>query len=165
MRELIANLRAEQPATFSRWGWKDPRTTVTFDAWNRILDSGAVLVGTFRHPRPVAESLNKRSGLPLRQGYALWLDYNTRLLRHLEANPSFLVRFDVSLPTLVNQIRRICDSLGLRSNLEGLSRWYDEALVRNTLAGEDDSPEFTSVASIWQALLDRHCTLNRTHTR
>ena len=65
------------------WGFKDPRTIWTVEGWLRLLPS-AHLVGVFRHPALVAQSLVARTGaLSVSEDEAIeiWCSYNSELLR------------------------------------------------------------------------------------
>ena len=63
------------------WGWKDPRTCLFLDLWDRLLPE-AFYLHVFRHPLAVADSLARREGLEKedREAYeislAQWLIYN-----------------------------------------------------------------------------------------
>lgn len=45
-----------------RWGWKDPRTSLTFDLYEPYLTNDVYLYCCFRRPEKVVESLTKRNG-------------------------------------------------------------------------------------------------------
>jgi O-antigen biosynthesis protein len=84
----------------SSWGWKDPRTCLTFDLWastlrlvGRLDDVHAVFI--VRDPRAVSDSLGRRDGLAPEQALDLWREYNVRVLRSLEASrvPVSVVEF------------------------------------------------------------------------
>jgi glycosyltransferase involved in cell wall biosynthesis len=65
------------------WGWKDPRTTLLLDFWDRLLD-GAYYIFVYRFPWDVADSM-QRLGEPLflrnpDYAYRIWSFYNRHLL-------------------------------------------------------------------------------------
>lgn len=88
----LAEIRTFIESTFSRpfWGWKDPRTVLTFDVWQRVLanlgfrDVRPVIL--VRHPTGVVQSLVRRvqrnpaNQIPADQLAAMamevWLAYN-----------------------------------------------------------------------------------------
>jgi len=61
------------------WGFKDPRTVLLIGGWFDRLEH-VKLVGTFRDPWQVAESLRKRDGFDHKKSYKLWYWYNLKLL-------------------------------------------------------------------------------------
>ena len=71
-------LAAERP-----WGFKDPRTVWTVEGWLRLLPH-ARLVGVFRHPSLVVQSLAARSralAVDADEALGLWCAYNAELIR------------------------------------------------------------------------------------
>ena len=68
----------------SRWGWKDPRTTVLLDFWQPLLPDASYLL-VYRHPWGVADSMTRLGAdVFLRHpdyAYRIWTFYNERLLR------------------------------------------------------------------------------------
>ncbi len=60
------------------YGWKDPRTTVTFPAWKSHLTDYVVLA-CVRHPLAVAQSLEVRDGFDIARGAALVDDLQSAL--------------------------------------------------------------------------------------
>lgn len=77
-REL-RDLFIRQFAGVDLWGFKDPRTLLALGGWLPALPT-AELVGIFRHPFLVAQSLRCRNGLSGQAALALWLYYNRVLL-------------------------------------------------------------------------------------
>lgn len=107
VRDLFVESRAAQPL----WGFKDPRTLLTLGGWLEVLPH-LEPVGIFRHPLPVARSLQRRNGFPLEQGMAIWAAYNRRLLAWHRQRPFPLIEFDAD----PERVRR-----GLDAVLEGLA--------------------------------------------
>ncbi|MDH3376346.1 MAG: sulfotransferase [Gammaproteobacteria bacterium] len=105
------------------WGFKDPRTTITLDGWLEALPN-ARLVGSVRHPWEVANSLACRNGIQLKRGLDLWTDYNRQLLRIIKSRPVLLVRFGVDSNEYLRNVRAMCRSLGLRSDVD--MRFFEE---------------------------------------
>ena len=76
-----------------RWGLKDPRAMRLFRVWRELLDRLGLayrLVLCLRRPWHVARSLNRRDGMSLEAGLALWLRYHTDFLT-AHADLSWLV--------------------------------------------------------------------------
>jgi len=103
--EIIASYRDS-----ALWGFKDPRTLLTLEGWLEALPT-LELVGIFRHPLAVAESLHRRNGFSIDKGLDLWSTYNRRLLRYRERFGFPIVCFDID--GLTELVRRLSTSLGL----------------------------------------------------
>lgn len=85
-RALVA-ARADRPF----WGWKEPRTCLFLDLWDRLLPRACFLF-LYRHPVDVALSLWRRNiDLEVRQdpwlAFRSWALYNRRLLEFLDRHP------------------------------------------------------------------------------
>ena len=57
------------------WGFKDPRTLLTMEGWQRLVPD-LEFVGIFRHPARVARSLASRPEPPVAGRSQLWQAYN-----------------------------------------------------------------------------------------
>lgn len=125
---------------------------LTLDTWLGALRRDCILVATFRHPTAVARSLLSRSKIPLAMGYALWEHYNVRLLHHLEVLPHWVVRFDVERSRLISQVAAICESTGMKMDVNRIESWFDGKLVRSSAA--EEIPK--ELAPIWDRLLERN---------
>jgi hypothetical protein len=155
IRAFCAGLEHGRPADFPRWGWKDPRTVLTLEAWLAALKRDIFIVASFRHPSSVARSLLARDGIPLEAGYALWGFYNSLLLRHLQARPHALVRFDIGKEALARQVADVCRRTGLRSEIQRIAAWYDAELVRSKPA-TDTIGAARQVEPLWNQLVEMH---------
>jgi hypothetical protein len=96
----------------ARWGFKDPRTLLTLDGWLEVLER-VRFVGSLRHPRAVATSLQRRNGGPLGRWLDLWAVYNERLLALHEQQAFPIVDFGVDDATYREALRLVIDQLGL----------------------------------------------------
>jgi hypothetical protein len=152
MRCFCQALKQGMPAEYQRWGWKDPRTVLTLDLWIHAIAEEPFIVGSLRHPSAVAHSLLARDGIPLAQGYRLWMGYNRLLMRHITKYPHALIRFDVDGDELSERVVQICRQLGLNDNPGTTAGWFDKGLVRNK-DKEEDSPYFKSVAPLWEEMV------------
>ena len=87
----------EEYASENLWGFKDPRALFLLNGWQRLVPD-IELVGIFRHPLAVAQSLNSRPTLPISiaEGLRMWLAYNRALLQQYQAKPFPLFCFDWS---------------------------------------------------------------------
>lgn len=111
----------------SVWGFKDPRCLFTFPFWAEGLD-GFQLVGTFRHPVSVAQSLYFRNQIPLDEGLALWCAYNERLLELLQRYRFPLVSFDVEADQYLASVERVAVYLGLTGSPNEDQTFFEESL-------------------------------------
>lgn len=111
------------------WGFKDPRTLLTLDGWLQALPQ-ARLVGTFRHPLAVSQSLQSRDKLSVERGLELWLSYNRRLLDYRRRFGFDLICFDWSPDRYHARLRQMADRLSLSSPGGGFS-FFDSAFRRN----------------------------------
>jgi hypothetical protein len=114
------------------WGFKDPRTVLVADGWLEALPD-LQFVGVFRHPRLVAESLQRRNHFPLQRGLALWLAYNQMLIRWHERHGFPIVSFDVE--PFTDSVVRLTRALGLPSVDPAGLDFFDPDL-RHTTSGE-----------------------------
>ena len=127
------------------WGFKDPRTLLTFDGWERLLPD-VELVGIFRHPSSVARSLASRPNLPVADPLGLWKTYNERLLALHRRRPFPVVSFDDDADALERNFTRVADALGLEAAQES----FFTADLR-TGAGDPD-PVPAQVAALYEEL-------------
>ena len=78
-RTKIERLVKDRNAQYQLWGFKDPRTTLTYSLWQPFLASPH-LICCFRDPHEVAESLGNRDGMGYNRAMALADEYNQRLI-------------------------------------------------------------------------------------
>lgn len=118
----------------SRWGFKDPRTLFTLEGWLERLPQ-AHLIGTFRHPARVADSLASRPA-PLyvspTQGLQLWLAYNRRLLRLWQQHRFPLINFDQDAEDYQRQMSALCRQFGLPNPPDFFDHGLRRARIRET---------------------------------
>lgn len=111
-------------------GYKDPRILLYLDAWKKHLPKKFVMIGIFRHPLIVAESLKIRSDFDYDKSIQLWKLYNQNLLKYLEIHDGFLINFDWPKRKLFSEIRLILEKLNLFSGID-LEEWYSKELVKS----------------------------------
>jgi GT2 family glycosyltransferase len=75
------------------WVLKDPRFAMTWAQWEEVLHP-ALFLFVYRNPIAVARSLEKRNGISLDFGMALWEAYNRQLLEFLSGRPCVAVSYD-----------------------------------------------------------------------
>ena len=111
-------------------GIKDPRFLINSELWLPFLPKDFVVVGIYREPLKVAESLKKRNGFDYDKSINLWKDYNKKLLQLLEKNNGFLLNFDWEKEKLFDEIDLICNKLALPTSLK-LDEWYTKSLMQS----------------------------------
>ena len=86
MRRLIRNCEERHRV----WGFEDPRSCLTLDAWLREIERVAALeetkiVYTVRDPDAVAHSMMTRNGIDIATALRLWKAYNERAMKTIDA--------------------------------------------------------------------------------
>lgn len=77
-----------------QWVWKDPRTVLLLPFWRRALRFRPAIVGIFRNPLEVADSLAVRDGMPTGRGLCLWETYNRALFANTRGLPAFITSYE-----------------------------------------------------------------------
>jgi len=94
-RELIA----ERIQTPRFWGWKEPRTALFLDFWDRLLPN-ACYAFVFRKPWDVVDSLFRRGDAAFvvdpRLALDVWLTYNRSIAEFITRHPTKCVLFEIS---------------------------------------------------------------------
>ena len=152
------NAVAAHTSRVGRWGFKDPRTVLTIDFWTEAYPD-LELVGTFRHPLSVAESLRRRGGWTfggwtLERSLALWAAYNERLLSFHAARAFPLISFDLPRAEYLVAVTAAASQLGLAGfvSTRRLSFFSDE------LRHHDKPPDSQlpyDIARLYDSLCDR----------
>jgi hypothetical protein len=113
-RELVA-ARADRPF----WGWKEPRTCLFLELWERLLPQARFLF-LYRHPVDVTLSLWRRNiDLELRRdpglAFRAWELYNRRLLAFRDRHPErcFLAHTPALAADFPGFVRRLAAKLDL----------------------------------------------------
>jgi hypothetical protein len=78
-RALIAHVGAR----FQTWGFKDPRTTLTYPFWRRFLPPHRI-VAIYRSPNEVAAHYARQRDRLVGQSLHHWSIYNTKIIECLE---------------------------------------------------------------------------------
>lgn len=124
LKNIADELSLQRPC-----GLKDPRTVLLLDTWLKMVTPPYQLVGTFRHPLAVAQSLAKRDGIQEKEALKLWLHYNNELIQHHQITPFPIVEFDLSdVGYYCRTILAIAQQLGLSPNRSKLRRFVSHKL-------------------------------------
>lgn len=133
----------------SIWGFKDPRTVLMAGPWRAALPS-ATLVGIFRHPFAVAQSLFNRSAMPYEKSLALWTHYNRNLIWHQnELGPIPFLEFSQDGKEFLSQVERLVTTLGLST--DGLD-FYDTSLKQSDYPNLEHIPESRTALQLYEKL-------------
>jgi hypothetical protein len=154
--ELIGRLR---DASSGLWGFKDPRTLLTFPFWMSGIKD-CLLVGTVRHPLAVAKSMEVRGGMPRPKGLFLWRTYNQRMLEIWHQTPFPVVSFDESPEEYQQSVLLLAKEFGL-SNPVDSRQFFDDSLRHHLSEGLDgevtqsDWVMYQRLISIYRSWRDR----------
>ena len=99
--DIVLSLDAHRP-----WFVKEPRCCMTFELWRECLEL-PVCVFVFRDPLDVAKSLERRNGMSLQVGLALWEAYTAAALNASAG----LERVFVSYETLMSAPERVVERM------------------------------------------------------
>ena len=111
------------------FGFKDPRIILCLNAWMPYIPKQFTIVGIFRNPTSVIESLKKRNNLSYNDSLYLWREYNRNLLEHLDRYNGYLLNFDWDKKRLFSEIQKIGKDLDLVTI--DLTNWYDDSIIHN----------------------------------
>jgi hypothetical protein len=103
----------------SPWGFKDPRTLLTFDFWYEVLDA-PILVGVFRDPVEVFGHYLRRAGRRwisrdptfLPDALRAWCVYNRKLLALKREHPDMLLLDYAAFMTSDVGMQRLSSHMG-----------------------------------------------------
>lgn len=105
----------ERYANEKFWGFKDPRSLLTYEGWLKLCPD-IVFVGIFRHPASVAGSLAGRGGHSLKESFSLWKTYNKQLLKAHHTHQFPLMNFDWDPQLFNDRSLELARAIGLDSD-------------------------------------------------
>ncbi len=134
----------------AHWGFKDPRSLLMIDEWQRICPQ-AGLIGIFRNPMAVTQSLLTR-GMEITEAeaHALWKRTNEALLRLHRAAPFPLFCFDESARTLHRKLNAVLPRLGLNPLKREV--FFSPDLKHHTESSRSIPPDLRDLYDALQAL-------------
>ena len=124
--------------------WKDPRLCLLLPFWKAFLPSPVAAVLVWRSPLAVARSLQKRDGMHLADGLALWERYNRAALRNLAGVNTFVCSYEAVVRDPTTAMNTIADWLSALPQLSEMARqWHREqsadSIVQVNSAQERDA--------------------------
>jgi hypothetical protein len=108
------SLVAHANTKYRSWGFKDPRTTLTYPIWRRFLPDHRI-VAIYRSPDEVAIHYSRRRSLFLGQVVRHWSAYNSKIIEHLGMSDTsgILLNFG-ALMSETEEWKRFQDFVGCR---------------------------------------------------
>ena len=104
-----------------RWGWKDPRNSLTLPFWKSLVP-GVKVVVCLRNPLQVAFELSQRNRSSYASGLKLWTVYNQRLLSTLPTDRYIVTHYDTYFYRPQVELRRVLDFLRLPASDQLVAR-------------------------------------------
>ena len=140
------------------WGWKDPRSSLTFPFWKGLLPGLRVVV-VVRNPLEVALSLRQRNGFSFALGLTLWQITNRRILDATAHDERIVTHFDAYFGNPEPEVRRLIAFLGLPvadQVLAGFRTGATASLRHHRLTAQDllDADVSNEVFALYRALCD-----------
>ena len=85
MRSIINECNSK----YESWGFKDPRTSITYPLWKEMLPTHKLIV-VYRHPSQVVNRYRRRVGILQRwsraqRAYKIWTGTNSRILEFIKS--------------------------------------------------------------------------------
>jgi GT2 family glycosyltransferase len=105
--QLIAQFDGREP-----WGWKDPRTSLTFPFWQELLTDLKVVV-CLRNPLEVALSLRRRGLCSYALGLDLWKTYTKQILATSRPECRVVTHYGAYFADQAAELRRVLSFLAL----------------------------------------------------
>jgi O-antigen biosynthesis protein len=115
------------------WGFKDPRTSLTLPFWEDLIGEARYVL-CHRRPLDSARSLQRRNGIELGDGVALWTRYTASALAHTAGRRRIIISYEElfsNRESLVGELAAFLDTPGrgetpqLRTAIE---EWIEDGL-------------------------------------
>ncbi|MGC1377555.1 MAG: glycosyltransferase [Anaerolineales bacterium] len=147
--EIIKDMNPHAP-----WGWKDPRNSLIFPFWQRLVPNLKVVV-CLRNPYEVAQSLSKRGSSSDVFAMRLWHEYYRQLLNAVPPQDRIVTHYDAFFYDAQAELHRLVSFLNLPAdhqtievacNSVNLSRKHNKVSLAD-LSNLDDYPEVKEMYS------------------
>ena len=110
------------------WGWKDPRTTILLQFWQKIIPDLRYVI-CIRNPLEVALSLAQRDGVSISAAAHLWRQYVCQAIQRTEGHSRILTFYEDYFRQPIQEVNRVSEFCGLRND-EDLSK------IQENISGE-----------------------------
>ena len=121
-RSLVAETFGYQPI----WGWKDPRTCLTFPFWKTVVLPTHIVI-CLRNPLEVAYSFQKSQNISFDHASHLWLTYVSSSLRYSQGIKRLVLFYEDMMRNPQQCITRLAYFIG-RSDLVDDKQWMETVL-------------------------------------
>jgi hypothetical protein len=119
--------------------WKDPRLCLLLPYWRTRLPGPLAVVHIWRSPLDVARSLQRRDGMHLADGLALWERYNRSALVNLDGTDAYLCRYEDLLDRPAETVGDLARWLGSLPQFTGHADGWDVgAAAASVTTGHQD---------------------------
>lgn len=161
LRVRARTLLASDFAGARLWGFKDPRTSLTLPFWDELLGQARYVI-CHRRPLDSARSLEKRNGIRLDDGVALWTRYTAAALVNTAGRRRILVGYDELFAARETLLGELAGFLGVSESVDGAVRarardWIEQDLRHHagTLRELVEHPAVSAQAQALHLLLER----------
>ncbi|MFK7802343.1 MAG: sulfotransferase [Anaerolineae bacterium] len=144
----------------SVWGWKDPRTSLFLEPWQKILGNKARFIFVYRHPAEVVLSLMKREHHeilinPL-LGLKTWQIYNQSILDFCKNHPEVSALINISAITdNFDQLKTILTKkLEIKLDFNSTDEIYAPGELNQLTFTESTSATFDKISPDSQAIFN-----------
>jgi len=135
-------------------GFKDPRIIPCLDSWWKVLPRNSIIIGIYRNPLKVAESIKIRDGFEYEKSIELWKFYNEKLLNYLEEHDGFLLNFDWPKKRLMSELKLIIKKIGLNENSD-LDDWFSKKIQKANKPSQADFLLTSDITNLYSRLNKR----------
>jgi hypothetical protein len=126
-KEAIRAVQAS--STYSCWGWKDPRNSLTLPFWKKVLPDFKVVI-CLRSPLDVARSLQQRGFTSQQFGLNLWSIYCRQVSNTVEPLRYIVTHYDTYFHDPSAELDRIVTFLCLDISRDSIQKACRSAEVR-----------------------------------
>jgi hypothetical protein len=116
-----ASVLVESISDHPRWGWKDPRNSLTLPFWRSLVSDLRVVV-CVRNPLEVFHSLRQSRTMSRNYAFHLWRSYYDALLAALDPGSCVFTHFEAYGRDPGGELRRVLSLLGMKTRANVLKR-------------------------------------------
>lgn len=108
-------------SSLKRWGWKDPRNSLTLPFWKQLIPKLKVVI-CLRSPLEVAESLVRRESSTDDYLLELWRTYNRSVMAAVPPEDRMITHYSSYFGDPRQELRRVLGFLGIATSDEYIER-------------------------------------------